>query len=196
MRDKWYADNRDLVKWSILIHLAKEQDIKSILQIAYYRTSELGNVTIDGSVFPIPDEVKDHFRNINNIKNIVSSVSVEIFNQVFNDRNKYLNQAIVAFERYKYRPVIVFLDPDTGLEPNNPSLNHVLDIEANKIWVCLKPGDIIVLYQHQTNRNGQTWVEPKRIQFANALKEQLENIKTANSSNIARDVVFFYAKKT
>ena len=195
MRDIWYADNRDLVKWSILIHLAKEYDINNILQLAYYRTSEFGNVTVDGTEFPIPVEVKDHFRNIKNIKNIAGSVAIEVFDQEFTDRNRYLNQAIAAIEKYKGRPVIIFLDPDTGLEPNNPNLNHVLDIEANKIWASLKPGDIIVFYQHQTNRNGQPWVEPKRMQFSNALNEPIENIKIANSNNIARDVVFFYAKK-
>jgi len=195
MRDIWYADNRDLVKWSVLIHLAKKHDINNILQLAYYRTSEFGSITVNGTEFPIPVEVKDHFRNINNIRNIAGSVAVEVFDQEFKDRNRYLNQAIATIEKYKGMPVIIFLDPDTGLEPNNPTLNHVLDIEANKIWASLKTGDIIVFYQHQTNRNGRPWVEPKRKQFSNAINEPIENIKIASGNNIARDVVFFYAKK-
>lgn len=195
MKDIWYADNRDLVKWSILLHLAKQYDINHILQIAYYRESEFSTITIDDSEFTIPNEVQDHFRNINNIKNIAGSVAVDVFNQELDDRDSYLKQAILAIEKYNNKAVIVFLDPDTGLEPNHPNLNHVLDIEANKIWGKLKSGDIVVFYQHQTNRNGRPWIEPKRQQFSNALNVPIENVKIANGNNIARDVVFFYASK-
>jgi len=195
MKDIWYADNRDLVKWSILIHLAKQYDINHILQIAYYRESEFGTITIDDSEFTIPKEVQDHFRNIKNIKNIAGSVAVDVLNQEFDDRDTYLKQVMLAIEKYNNNSVIIFLDPDTGLEPNNPNLNHVLDKEANKIWGELKPGDIIVFYQHQTNRNGQPWIEPKRQQFSKAIDTPIENVKIASGNKIARDVVFFYACK-
>ena len=39
MRDQWYADNRDLVKWGILLRLAERYATKHILQILYYRTT-------------------------------------------------------------------------------------------------------------------------------------------------------------
>jgi len=37
MRNRWYSDKRDLVKWSILIHLARMTAATRILQIAYFR---------------------------------------------------------------------------------------------------------------------------------------------------------------
>jgi hypothetical protein len=37
MRDKWYVDNRDLVKWGILLRLAERYAAKHILQVLYYR---------------------------------------------------------------------------------------------------------------------------------------------------------------
>jgi len=40
MRDKWYADNRDLVKWGVLLTLAERHAAKHILQVLYYRPTE------------------------------------------------------------------------------------------------------------------------------------------------------------
>jgi hypothetical protein len=28
MRDEWYGDKRDLVKWGVLLHLAKQHGVK------------------------------------------------------------------------------------------------------------------------------------------------------------------------
>ena len=85
MRDKWFGDNRDLVKWSVLLHLAKENNINNILQIAYYRESEFGSICIDypdctdDKVIQIPDEVKNFFRRIQNIKNMSNSIMIDVF---------------------------------------------------------------------------------------------------------------------
>ena len=197
MKDQWYADNRDLVKWSILIQLAKQNSINHILQVAYYRKSEFGNVTIDDLDLEIPEEVKNHFRNINNIKAVSDSITIDVFDkELTENRDAYLDQVILAIKEYDRKPTIIFLDPDTGLEPNRPNLNHVLNDEAKKIWRTLKSGDMIALYQHQTNKNGQPWIEPKHEQFALALKEPVQNVKVAHGKSIARDVVFFYAKKS
>lgn len=195
MRDIWYADNRDLVKWAVILHLAKQYDIGQVLQIAYYRDSEFGSITIDDTDHELPKEVLDHFRNISNIKNINSDISVTVFDSRFNDRASYASNVSDFLKLHNSEPVVVFLDPDTGLEPNNPSLNHVLNSEVGEIWRAAKPGDILVFYQHQTNRNGQSWIEPKRVQFADAINVPSENIKVAHGSKIARDVVFFYAAK-
>ena len=55
--------------------------------------------------------------------------------------------------------------------------------------------DILVFYQHRTNRNGQEWIDPKRIQFEDALGLPHGNAKIAHGAKIANDVVFFYSRK-
>ena len=55
MKDIWYSDNRDLVKWSVLIKLAELCDVKQILQIAYFRKSQFGEIEIDGELYPLPE---------------------------------------------------------------------------------------------------------------------------------------------
>lgn len=95
------------------------------------------------------------------------------------------------------RPCIVFLDPDTGLQPPNspPKLSHVLDSELKYMWDKLHVGDIMVCYQHQTNRNAQEWIEPKREQFEKALELPHDSVKVAKGQEIASDVVFYYCSK-
>jgi hypothetical protein len=90
----------------------------------------------------------------------------------------------------------VFLDPDTGLEPQNPSLDHVLGVEARAIWSAMKTGDVFAFYQHQTNRAGQPWIQPKQLQLAQTLGIPQQAIKIAMAPAVAQDVVFLYAQRT
>jgi hypothetical protein len=59
----------------------------------------------------------------------------------------------------------------------------------------MKNGDVFAFYQHQTNRAGQPWIEPKRCQLAEALQVQPDAIKMAQALDIANDVVFFFIQK-
>ena len=195
MRDKFYSDNRDLVKWAILHRLAEIFQAHRILQLAYYRRSEFANVIIDGQGHDIPQEVIAHFRYLRIIESINSKVGVTVFDTLFENRGSYLEAVIEFLSRFKHQQCVVFLDPDTGLEPNNPSLNHVLESEAKAIWDATKSGDVYVLYQHQNNRAGRPWIEPKRRQLERALGEPEHSIKIAQGPEIAHDVVFFYKQK-
>ncbi|MBE3087969.1 MAG: hypothetical protein IMZ71_02475, partial [Chloroflexi bacterium] len=74
-------------------------------------------------------------------------------------------------------------------------LDHVLDSELSVLWAELAAGDVLVFYQHQTNRNGQAWIPSKKAQFERALGLPAGSAGLARAEEIARDVVFFYAKK-
>ena len=209
MRDIWYADKRDLIKWTTLYHLAHIFKGSLILQIAFYRKEkQFGKVIIDGQEKEIPKEVISHFRDIHKIRDIKFQVPVKIFDQSFEykkeevkHRHNYLLSAIELLGSYRKEKLIVFLDPDTGLQPEQtksktrPKLEHVLEEEVKKIWDALKPEDVFVLYQHQTNRNGKSWIEPKKIQLANAIGLSGNAVKLAHGPEVAKDVVFFYAQK-
>jgi hypothetical protein len=196
VRDTWYSDNRDLVKWSVLFQLAERYGSCLILQIAYYRPSNLGSVIIDDKEVTIPEEVLQHFRSIQNVKNIKSNIKIFVFDNLIKDRTTYLNGAILFIQSHRNGPRIVFLDPDIGLEPSRPSLGHVLESEALAFWNVLEIGDTFVFYQHQTNRNNQPWIETKRAQLAKAIKIRVNQLKVAHGMAIANDVVFYYSQKT
>lgn len=107
----------------------------------------------------------------------------------------YLSEALKFIKQFQDSNAVVFLDPDTGLEPKGHGLQHVLESEAKIIYDNLMKGDVFVFYQHQTNRNGRPWIEPKREQLARALNIDLNNLKIAYGQLIARDVAFYYCTK-
>ena len=195
MQDRWYADNRDLAKWGILFRLAEAYKVRRILQLAFYRPSAFGRIVIDGRAKDLPAEVIAHFRNLRTISGIRSKARVTVFDCVFKDRGAYLEAVLALLPAYARERCIVFLDPDTGLEPKNPGLEHVRDAEAGAIWKGMKKGDVFVFYQHQTNRSGQPWIEPKREQLAMALGVKRNAIRVAYAPEIANDVVIFFTQR-
>jgi hypothetical protein len=195
MRDKFFADNRDLVKWAVLHRLAEIFQAQRILQLAFYRPSEFESIIIDGQEYGIPQEVLAHFRDLRTIGNINSEICVDVFYDLFEHRGSYLEAVKDFLSRFLRERCVVFLDPDTGLEPQHPSLDHVLESEARAIWEATKSGDVYVFYQHQTNRAGRPWIEPKRRQLEEALRLPEHSIKIAQGPQIAHDVVFFYMQK-
>lgn len=86
MRDKWYADNRDLVKWSVLLTLAERHAAKHILQILYYRPTEWAQIELDGEQVPIPAAVIQHFRMAAAAEAIRASAPIEVLTDAFLNR--------------------------------------------------------------------------------------------------------------
>ena len=196
MRDKWYADNRDLIKWSVLLLLARRRKAGRILQIAFLNASDFGEIEIDGKRHQIPQEVLFHFRNVRNIAGLAWKTRISIFDCPFRDRDSYLRAALDFIASFKQDRCIVFLDPDTGLEPNSGGdVKHVLNDEAKAIWRALPKGWTYVFYQHETNRAGKPWIEEKRAQLSSAIGVSKSKIGVASGLGIAKDVVFFHVSK-
>ena len=195
MRDQWYADTRDLVKWGVLFTLAADYKIGRILQVAYARPSAFPTLQIDGKDRQLPESVVRHLRNISNITTISDGPEVEVIGDPFDNRAEYLATVISAVRQTDRGRRIVFLDPDTGLAPTRPGWEHVLDAELAAIWAALPAGHLLVFYQHKTNYNGTPWLEPKRTQFEAALGLAPGTSKVAHSFKIAQDVAFFFAER-
>ena len=198
MRDEWYSDKRDLVKWAVLMQLAQMYEATSILQVAYYRPTAWKDkpIEIDGRAYPVPPEVLGHFRNINNIGAIRPPPQLKVLDALFSDRDAYPECVLTAIRTLPER-AIIFLDPDTGLEPpkSRADLKHVLETELCEIWHALRRGDLLVLYQHQTNMAGRPWVEEKQTQFETAIGLEPGGSKLAQGREIARDVAFFFSQR-
>ena len=61
MRDKWYGDKRDLIKWGVLLELARRHGAEHILQVLYFRNTDWGELEIDEELVKLPTEVLRHF---------------------------------------------------------------------------------------------------------------------------------------
>ena len=50
MRDWWYGDKRDVVKWGTILVLARKRSILVVLQVALYRPDRpTYHLTVDGT---------------------------------------------------------------------------------------------------------------------------------------------------
>ena len=196
MKDDWYADKRDLVKWGVILHLAEAYEANTILQVAYYRPTSWPGIEIDGRSHALVPAVTEHFRKIGNVSSIRTSAKVLVFDSLFVDRGRYLHDTLNNIANLPSGISIIFLDPDTGLQPKRvATLKHVLESELKSIWASMRRSDLLVLYQHQTNRNNDLWMHEKKAQFEKALELENGSAKLAQGTAIARDVAFFFAQK-
>lgn len=196
MQDKWYADNRDIVKWSVLLILARQYQMDRILQIAYYNPSDFGIVEVDGQSHEIPKDVLAHFRSIKNIAVAFQRPRISVFDLPLGERDSYTRAATDFIRSFSGERCLVFLDPDTGLEPRGKSgTQHILNKEAKVFWSRLPSGWVFVLYQHQTNKAGKPWVNEKRAQLARAIGVRESEVRISSGNGIARDVVLFHLRK-
>jgi hypothetical protein len=64
--------------------------MKHILQIAYLTESEFSKVCIDGQERDVPQEVRNHFRNVKNISRMETreGMTVRVFDQQFDAVNR------------------------------------------------------------------------------------------------------------
>jgi hypothetical protein len=196
MRDQWFGDNKDLIKWGVLLELARRYDVEHIPQVLYLTETTWEGLEIDDVLVELPTEVVKHFRDATSVSQMQCAAHIEVFSKPFADRNEYHQELLEQIQSRPKRPGIIFLDPDTGLQPAGAAgLKHVLDSELTKIWQVLCPSDILVFYQHQTNRNSTLWVDSKKAQFERALGVQEGSAKLAHAPGIARDVAFFFIEK-
>jgi hypothetical protein len=157
MRSEWYGDKRDLVKWGTLVHLCQEHGIKKIIQVPFLAKEsgcDLMLLTDDNQV-DFPRAVWQHFRDIKQIDALGKSIGLDI--KVVPDefshqkRSNYFERIQVLAQSTEESKV-VFLDPDTGLEPEKCKAKHVSSAEIRAIWHCLRPGDLLALYQHASRQ--------------------------------------------
>src|SRR4029077_9456180 len=102
MRDKWYSDNRDLIKWSVLLLLARRAGADRIIQIALLNPSAFGQIEIDGEPHQIPSKVLSHFRDLRNITGLSRHPQVSVFDCPFRDRNSYLRAALSYVDSFSH----------------------------------------------------------------------------------------------
>jgi hypothetical protein len=134
MRTQWYGDKRDLVKWATLFHLCRKHSIKTIIQIPFL-PKENGcehRLEIDGESVDFPREVWQHFRDLDHVKEL-EGMNIEVLRHEFSHRARqvYWNEVKLRLGQIG-EPKIVFLDPDTGIEPGKAGRKHVLRSETPK----------------------------------------------------------------
>lgn len=195
MRDEWYGDNRDLVKWSALVHLARRDGIGAILHVAMYRPDHPPEAlpTARGTV-PAADEVIRHFRDLDDIQRlaVATGLVIEVLKDRFTDRAAYFRRVCDRIQGCGDRPVLVFLDPDIGLASETPGPEHVSSDDVAAVYAALRPRDLLVCYQHA--RRQKDWRGRARRAFANAPGLPSFDVEVLQGA-LARDVILLSVRK-
>lgn len=206
MRDWWYGDKRDIVKWGTVLALARKRSIPAVLQVALYRPDRTNyHLTVDGTSEHLPVEVIRHFRDIDHIQRLAANVNLRIdihkdlfqwhreFHTREDFRKAYFNKVTIKIKRYS-DPVIVFLDPDTGIAPENYNYKHVTPKEIQSILRAMKSGDVFLFYQHARQRD-RDWLNSTKEEFSQAAGISVP-VDTITCNEIANDVAFFVVERS
>ena len=195
MRTQWYGDNRDVVKWGALVHLARRERRSTILQVALFRPDgDQTKLSTARGVVPLPAEVCRHFRDLDDIQRLAASsgLRIEVLKTPFAKRSNYFASVVSRIRELAGEPLVVFLDPDTGVAPQVPGLEHVTSDELSMTFDAMKPRDALVCYQHAGRQ--KDWRGVTRRGFAKALDVQTYDVEVFESA-LAKDVVLFAAVK-
>ena len=195
MREKWFSDNRDLVKWAILTQIAQKNGLYTILQIPYWRPEEFyPHFKFQDESPQVSDKVWQFFRNIHHAKSLGPKfgISINIIASEFksDQRNEYLKEIKSEIRRLK-RPLLLFLDPDTGLQPNKCKPEHTSIDEIKKLWPILQSKEWLVLYQHA--RRTSDWIKSIADQLSFLCNN--EAVHVARSEDVGKDVAFLCVQK-
>jgi hypothetical protein len=206
MRDWWYGDKRDVVKWGSICVLAQKRSIRTVLQVAFYRPESRNyHLSMDGTAEPLPTGVIQHFRNIDHIQRLAAKADLRIdihkdlfqwsceFRTRSDFRKAYFNGVRSRITQYS-EAIIVFLDPDTGIAPANYGYEHITHQEIQTVLGAMKTSDVLLLYQH-ARQGDRDWLNSARQEFCQAVGPDVP-VETITCSAIASDVVFFMVERS
>jgi hypothetical protein len=207
MNEWFFGDKRDLVKWSVLLHLAQRprHKISLIIQVCFRTEYVFPRILLDldGAPVPVHDDVKRHFRSLHSVERMPhDEVTIKVFCRLFDeDRGRYVGEAkdfIADWSkkpRFADKPRIVFLDPDIGLAPpaGRVKRGHLREAEVRPFWKDLNRGDVLVLYQHGDHQEDDTWVLERKGRLQGWIDDA--QVHVARCERAPRDVVFYWATK-
>lgn len=206
MRDWWYGDKRDVVKWGTICVLAQKKFIRTVLQVALYRPDSPNyQLTMEGTAEPLPIKVIQHFRDIDDIQRLAANLNlrIDIHKDLFqwspefrtreDFRKAYFNGVTCKIRHYS-DAVIVFLDPDTGIAPDNYRYEHVTHQEIQTVLRAMKPSDVLLFYQHARLGDGD-WLNSTKQEFSQAVGMGVP-VDTITCNEIANDVAFFVVERS
>ena len=208
MKDIWFSDSRDIVKWGVLAHLAKPPHKTLAVQLAFYRQEKpsqyklrhlTGSTTQNHIEFP--ELVLRAFeRRIDQIKEKTLGINLELYDAPFKGQysggSTYRDRYITTFLNWltatrKERTVVLLADPDTGLEPTKKGPEYIKETELQRLFEGLKDGDWLVLYQHAPRKT--EWIEDHRGRLSRLLAGHA--VEVFDCPEVAEDVAFFAVRK-
>ena len=203
MQDRWFGDNRDLVKWGAVSYLSNQYPQHTVCPILYYTIPRgQGNDNLELTHSNGTSQKIGFSQYILNIfpKNCFLyysqlSKGIKLSWPLLALNSKNYLQDIINYMKNISSPCIVFLDPDTGIEPSNGGNNkHAREAHIKHIWDnILKKDDILAIYQHISRGHAiNNYIEI----FESSINAQASYIMSDGTSPLlAKDAAVMYAIK-
>lgn len=195
MRNQWYGDNRDLVKWAEVFRLAQDGQ----RQVVYVPMPNPDDPPFDtlrlSSGAGLPQQVVQHFRDMGKVDQIPWPCGFVSVQGAMTDRAAYFRAVRTKVMERLGHPLVVVFDPDTGIEPKSGAgPTHVARDELREVFDLLRPKDVLVLYQHARRTNG--WLAEISDDVAAALGVPLGLVRAVRCVELAWDVALLTVEKT
>lgn len=193
MKDTWYGDHRDLVKWGTLAHLAQRHALAAIVQVAYLRPGKRPLLHDGRAEVPISPAVWAFFRDPGAVRGLAGTLKCRIvpLHDTFVPRQrKQYREKIIEAVRAVEGAKIVLLDPDTGIAASRATGKHVTTEDMTAVWQVLASGDWLAVYQHRYR--DKCWREKARAKLAAVCGTSVELF---SAPDVASDVVFLAAQR-
>lgn len=208
MKNQYYADSLDVAKWTVLVRLAREHSLTTIMQIAMLTPND---ESVQGRQRNDPqdaDPIVDRFfaeersviskdpsvKQIDRVTRLGAQFqppfNITVVSDPFRstERGSYFDTACEHISSAGLQ-IVAFVDPDIGIASGRPSDKHVTEGELSYIWSSLKPGSLLIVFQYQQRRKG--WVNDSNQRFAGALQVHLENVREHTYPRVS----FVFAQK-
>ena len=194
MRDKYYSDDRDLLKWATLVRIASTHELRTVIQVPYWRPEKVHpQLNFMGKQVPVSSKVWKFFRNIHSITRLGPEIgiSIAVIGKEFDpgQRQAYISEVKTTIEDAR-RPLALFLDPDTGLQPKKCLPEHTAITDVQQLWPVLKASDWLILYQHA--RHTYNWRESVTDDLSTLCGVKANIVR---SDDVGKDVVFVCVQK-
>jgi len=205
MKNEWYADDKDVLKWGALLHLAAQHSLNHLFYVATFRGTwpQAPAMHVNGQPVALPTAAWNHFRTIKGVGGLtaVAQLQSTIIDRPFAWHNGFPNSAAAREDYFvsaaqmiaqHATPALVFVDPDNGIAPENPTWEHVLPAELTTLFASMSPKSILAVYQHCTHAN--EWIETARNTLAVAAGKAVPDVLVLTSP-IAGDAAMLAVSK-
>jgi hypothetical protein len=190
MRKQWFGDSRDYVKWSCVLREAGEDF--TVIYAVMLRPDSFNDVSLDSAVVKFFDQQK----RFNALETLFPG-RFEVMDDLYEKKHAeaYFARLRALISAKKFGNILVFLDPDTGIEPlHSPKNEHLQIRDIESICRVLHPGDKVVVYQHASR--SANWIEAISLRLKKVADDTNTELGTPfYSPGVAKDVCFFTLTK-
>ena len=145
MKDEWFSDHLDLVKWAILYRLAANHGLKHVAHVAFFSPSEPPDIRFGDHDHRVDDLVWSYFRNWKRMERLaLGDLHVRIFDRAWPGagRADYVESAICWLKQQE-PPKLVLLDGE-GLGHTPRSTSTISTTLSKRIDMV----DAVILVSH------------------------------------------------